>query len=103
MMAVESADDRAIFVGLNDFGTSATFTHSGTSATVSGIFDNDFVEVDAGGGVPFAMQQPRFVCRTSDVSNAVEDDTLVISAVTYKIKVRQDDGTGMTTLLLEKQ
>ena len=102
-MAVESADDRAIFVGLDDFGTSATFTHSGTSTTVSGIFDNDFVEVDAGGGIPFAMQQPRFLCRTADVTTAVEDDTLVIATVTYKIKVRQDDGTGMTNLILEKQ
>ena len=102
-MAVETANDRAIFVGINDFGTSATFTHSGTSTTISGIFDNDFVEVDAGGGVPFAMQQPRFMCRTADVTTAVEDDTLVISAVTYKIKVRQDDGTGMTNLILEKQ
>ncbi len=102
-MAVESADDRAIFVGIDDFGTSATFTHSGTPSTVSGIFDNDFIEVDAGGGVPFAMQQPRFLTPTAGVTTAVEDDTLVISAVTYKIKVRQDDGTGMTTLILEKQ
>lgn len=101
-MAVETAADRAIFLSTNDFGVSATFTHSATSTTISGIFDNDFVEVDAG-GIPFAMQQPRFMARTADVSTAVEDDTLVISGTTYKIKVRQDDGTGMTTLVLEKQ
>jgi hypothetical protein len=98
-MPVESADDRAIFISADDFGVTATYK----AGTILGIFDNDFIEVDAGGGVPFAMQQPRFVCRTADVSTAVEDDTLVISAVTYKIKVRQDDGTGMTTLILEKQ
>lgn len=102
-MAVESADDRLIFLSVDDFGVSATFTHSATTTTIRGIFDNDFIEVDTGGGVGFALQQPKFVCRTSDVSTAVEDDTLVISAVTYKIKVRQDDGTGMTTLILEKQ
>ena len=102
-MAVETATERAIFVSIDDFGTSATFTHSGTSTTVSGIFDNDFVEVDAGGGIPFAMQQPRFLARTSDVSAAVEDDTLVISGTTYKIKVVQPEGTGMTNLILEKQ
>jgi hypothetical protein len=98
-MAIETAGDRAIFVGINDFGTSATYK----AGTISGIFDNDFVEVDAGGGVPFAMQQPRFLCRTADVTTAVEDDTLVIATVTYKIKVRQDDGTGMTNLILERQ
>jgi len=98
-MAVESADDRAIFVSIDDFGTAATYK----VGTISGIFDNDFVEVDGIGGVPFAMQQPRFLCRTADVSTAVENDSLVIATVTYLIKVRQDDGTGMTTLVLEKQ
>jgi hypothetical protein len=98
-MPVESADDRAIFISADDFGVTATYK----AGTISGIFDNDFIEVDAGGGIPFAMQQPRFLCRTADVTTAVEDDTLVISAVTYKIKVRQDDGTGMTNLILEKQ
>lgn len=102
-MAVETADDRAIFVSIGDFGVSATLTRGATVTTISGIFDNDFVEVDAGGGVPFAMQQPRFMCRTADVSSVIEDDTLAISGTTYKIKVRQDDGTGMTNLLLEKQ
>jgi hypothetical protein len=98
-MPVESANDRAIFISADDFGVTATYK----AGTISGIFDNDFIEVDAGGGVPFAMQQPRFMCRTADVSTAVEDDTLVIATLTYKIKVRQDDGTGMTTLILEKQ
>lgn len=98
-MAVESADDRSIFVAVDDFGVAATFGAS----TVNGIFDNDFVEVDAGGGVGFALQQPRFVCRTADVSSAVEGDTITINAVTYTIRIVQDDGTGMTTLVLEKQ
>jgi hypothetical protein len=102
-MAVESANDRAIFLSANDFGTSVTFTRGATVTTISGIFDNDFIEVDAGGGVPFAMQQPRFLARTADVASAVEDDTLLISGTTYKIKVVQHDGTGMTNLILEKQ
>ena len=98
-MAVESAADRAIFLSANDFGVSATIGGS----TVSGIFDNDFVEVDTGGGVPFAMQQPRFLCRTADVSSAAEGTAATISGVSYKVAVREDDGTGMTVLVLEKQ
>ena len=102
-MAVESAADRAIFLDVDDFGTAATYTPSGGSAaTVNGIFDNDFVEVDAGGGVGIALQQPRFVCRTADVSTASEGDAIVISSVNYTIRIVQDDGTGMTTLVLEK-
>jgi hypothetical protein len=102
-MPVETADDRAIFVSVDDFGVSAIFTRGSTTKTISGIFDNEFIEVDAGGGVPFAMQQPKFMVRSSDVVGVVEDDTLVISSVTYKIKVVQPDGTGMTNLILEKQ
>ena len=101
-MAVESADDRAIFVGIDDFGVAATYTPSGGAAvTVNGIFDNDFIEVETGAGVGVALQQPRFQCRTADVSTAVEGDALVINAVNYTIRIVQDDGTGMTVLVLE--
>ena len=102
-MAVESAADRAIFFDVDDFGTAASYTPSGGSAaTVNGIFDNDFVEVDAGGGVGIALQQPCFLCRTADVSSAAEGDALVVSAVNYTVRIVQDDGTGITTLVLEK-
>jgi hypothetical protein len=102
-MAVESAEDRAIFFGVDDFGTAATYTpDGGSAATVNGIFDNDFIEVDAGGGVGVALQQPRFLCRTGDVSSAAEGDAIVISAVAYTVRIVQDDGTGITTMILEK-
>ncbi|MEK9553324.1 MAG: head-tail joining protein [Alphaproteobacteria bacterium] len=101
-MAVESAADRAIFFDVDDFGTAATYTPDGGAAsTVNGIFDNDFIEVDAGGGVGVALQQPRFQCRTADVSSAAEGDAIVISSVNYTVRIVQDDGTGMTTLVLE--
>lgn len=103
-MAVETAVERAIFVSTNDFGVSATITPvGGQAATVSGIFDNDYIEVDTGGNVGFALLQPRFLCQTSSVSTVTEDATVVISAVTYKVKVAKQDGTGMTELILEKQ
>ena len=101
-MAVESAADRAIFFDVDDFGAAATYTPDGGAAsTVNGIFDNDFIEVDAGGGVGVALQQPRFQCRTADVSSAAEGDAIVISSVNYTVRIVQDDGTGMTTLVLE--
>jgi len=101
-MAVESADDRAIFVGIDDFGVAATYTPSGGAGiTVNGIFDNDFIEVETGAGVGVALQQPRFQCRTADVASAAEGDALVINAVNYTIRIVQDDGTGMTVLVLE--
>jgi len=102
-MAVESLDDLAVFVGINDFGVAATYTPTGGSAsTVNGIFDNDIVEVDAGGNIPMAVRQPRFLCRTNDVSSAADGDALVVNSTNYTIRVVDHDGTGMTTLVLEK-
>jgi hypothetical protein len=52
--------------------------------------------------VGVALQQPRFHCRTADVSSAAEGDALVVGGVNYTIRIVQDDGTGMTMLVLEK-
>ena len=63
---------------------------------------SEFIEVDAGGSVGVAIQQPRFLCRTDDVSSATEGDAITILGVAYTIRIVQDDGTGMTTFVLEK-
>ena len=44
---------------------------------------------------------PQFVCRISDVSSAAEGDALVAGSVNYTIRDVIDNGTGMTTLMLE--
>lgn len=100
-MPVESAADRLAM--LADFGQSVSYTHNKLTTTITGIFDSDYAEVDSGGMVGFAMQQPRLMVRTSDVASATEGDTFIISGVTYLSRVVQDDGTGMTFIVLEKQ
>ena len=57
--------------------------------------------VDLGGRVGVTANDPQFVCRTSDVSSAPEGDALVTGSVNYTIRDVIDDGTGMTTLMLE--
>lgn len=100
-MPVESADDRAAM--LADFGESISYTHNRVTTTITGIFDNQYVEVDAGGEVGFAVQQPRLTVRTADVPDCVEGDTFVVNSVTYLSRIVQDDGTGITLIALEKQ
>jgi hypothetical protein len=101
-MAVETAADRLVM--LTDFGQSVTYTvQGGSPATITAIFDNQFIEVDSGGTVGFAIQQAKLTCRTADVVNCTEGDTFVVSGVTYLSRVVQDDGTGMTEIVLEKQ
>jgi hypothetical protein len=100
-MPVETADDRLLM--LADFGVTVSYTYADATVTsFTGIFDSDYQAVDAGGGVAFAMQQPRVTCRTADVSGALEGDTAVIEGVTYTVRVVMDDGTGITELTLEK-
>lgn len=103
-MAVETADDRSLL--LADFGVTASFVRDkryGTEANVTGIFDNEYFAVDAGGSVPVAMQQPTFLCRTADIASVAQNDILTISGLTYRIRNIQPDGQGMTMLMLEEQ
>lgn len=85
-----------------DFGQTVTYTKGESSTDITAIFDNEYEAVDAGGGVPFAMSQPRFYCRTSDVPNAVDGDTLTVNSVVYIIRIVMPDGTGVTELQCEK-
>lgn len=105
-MAVESAADRLAFLDTDEFGVEATYTPAGggASSTVKGIFDNTFIEADAEAEVNVQASVPVFTCRTADLtSGGVFNDQLVISGVTYKAKIIRPDGTGMTSLFLEKQ
>jgi hypothetical protein len=100
-MPVETADDRLFM--LQDFGFDVAYTNNGNTTTIKGILDNEFEEVELGGSVPFALQKPRLHCRTSDVVNAANGDTMVIEGVTYYVRVIMPDGTGMTEIQLEKE
>ena len=101
-MAIEGDTERAVFFDTSDFGLSGTFTPSGgSSSTISGLFDSDYQLADLGGGVGVASADPRFVCRTVDVASAASGDALVVSSTTYTIRTVEDDGTGVTTLVLE--
>jgi hypothetical protein len=101
-MAIEGDTERAIFFNSSDFADAATYTPAGGSAaTVNGIFDKDYSLADFGGSVGVGSNDPRFICRTSDVSGAASGGQLVVRSVTYIIRQVEDDGTGVTTLTLE--
>lgn len=104
-MGVETEADRALMLNVGDFGTIATYTLSaGGTSSILGIFDNEYFEAEANTNVGFVSTQPRFVCTTASLpSTAGYNDTAVINTITYKVRVVQPDGTGMTTLILEKQ
>ena len=104
-MGVETEADRLFMINTTDFGTTATYTlDAGGVSSVVGIFDNEYFESDANTNVGFVSTQPRFVCTSASLpSTAGYNDTVAVNSATYKVRVIQADGTGMTTLILEKQ
>lgn len=88
---------------LNDFGVTVTYTKGGDSKDIIAIFDNTYEAIDIGGGVPFAMAQPRLYTRTSDLPLAADGDIITIQGVDYIVRVVMPDGTGVTELQVEKQ
>ena len=45
--------------------------------------------------------QPMVHCRTQDITGIDTDDTIAVGGVTYNIIEIQDDGTGVTVLILQ--
>ena len=102
-MPVESAADRAAFFDTDEFGEAATMT-IGISApvTVNGVFENEFVGVETGAGVPVEMTRPVFTCREADVPSIAHGDTVVIDSVSRKVRGIEPDGTGIVRLILKE-
>lgn len=102
-MPVETSLDILDFFGLDDFADAATYTPVGGSAsTIQGIFDNPQASRNATDLMDVTIPAPQFVCRTADVPNAADGDAIVIRSVAYTVRVSLNDGTGVSTLILEK-
>jgi len=87
-------EDLSEFLDSNEMADNATI---GTS-TIAGIFDNQFVEVHGVEGF-----RPVFVCSEADVSAIAHGDDLNVKGLDYKVAGVQSDGTGLTSLILERQ
>jgi voltage-gated potassium channel Kch len=102
-VAIETADDLAAFFEIDDFGDAATYTPlAGAAVAVSGIFDAPQASRTITDMMDITAPQPQFVCRTSDMPNAAEGDTLIVRSATYTVRAVMTDGTGVTTLMLER-
>lgn len=102
-MGVESASDLSIFFDIGDFADSAKYTPYGKrTKTIDGIFDNATAQLSATDEMAITIPQPRFYCRSVDVTGGAEGDKIVIRNTDYTVRVMVDDGTGVSTLFLEK-
>lgn len=88
---------------LSDFFNEADFAQSATlnGVTVSGIFDNSYITGSVG-PAGIASAQPLFTLATADVPANPVGKTLVTGSITYTVAEHQPDGTGVSTLALQR-
>ena len=106
-MAINLADDA--FIDLDDFAINATWTvaSSGDKYVVTGIFSNEYFPAMDEYGVPVTTSSPQFTMKTNKLpTGAKVDDTLVLPVndvdTSYKVKIIEKDGTGISLLHLQK-
>lgn len=80
----------------DEFAYAATFK----SATINVIFDRQYLAVNAGGEIQVESSEPVALCKATDVSTAVQGDTITIDSVAYTIVEVEPDFTGTTNLRL---
>jgi len=96
-MVLETASDQLAFLDTNAHGVTAVITIGGSASTIQVIFNNEYFEIAEGIGVEGT--QPVITCRSSDVANVDQGDTVVINSVTYTVQNVMPDNTGFTQLV----
>lgn len=87
------AEDLSPFFNSAELATAATMD----GAAVTGIFDNAYTEVFG-----MASRDPMFTLPSASAASATQSSVLVLGGVSYRVTSVQPDGTGVTTLLLER-
>lgn len=98
-MSAETDADRLAFFDLDDFAVCAVWKddNANVKGNVKGQFRNEFVDA-----LNVESQTPTFQCRASDISGIANGHTMTIDSTDYTVYVKQPDGTGVTTLILEE-
>ena len=96
------AEDFSIFFDDAGFGVEFTYTPKiGSSITATGIFDAAYFGAE-GVDVNVASSQPRITVETALIPNPEYGELINVNDQDYTIVGMQPDGTGVTTLILEK-
>lgn len=90
-------EDLTPFFDADGFGISATLD----DVDVVGIFDQPYAQSNVGlSGI--ASDSPTFMLKTADVPSNVEGGLITVKEVDYQVVRHEPDGTGMSTLVLER-
>ena len=119
-----TSDLSAVF-STADFSVTAAYTsQQGDAATLTGIFDDEDVEIDHGDNQRYIQRSARLTCPVDAIEgtllteagapiqteagenltawNLVTGDTIFVQSVEYTLAYTKYDGTGIVELYLEK-
>ena len=98
-MMIEETD---IWFNTDDFAQAAVYTPSGGSRkSINVVFDEPGAEVFVG-DQQVITTDPSALCKTSDVEDAAQGDTLKIGGTTYYITKNLPMGDGTSRVMLSK-
>ena len=86
------AEGLADFFDTDGFAIVATFDGN----DVTGILDKEYVEIEG-----IESNRPVFLCASSDVSGYSRGAVIVASGITYTLVTKEQDGTGVTMVVME--
>lgn len=89
--------DLDTFLDSGEFGVDITYN----SGTIKGIYDNAFVQ-DQQDDIGVETLNPQVIVKSSDVSGIAHGNTMTIGGSTYNVIGIQQDGTGLTIILLSR-
>jgi hypothetical protein len=84
-----------------DFGDSASATVNGQTRTFTVVFDSTRKAIDAGSGRVIDLL-PSCMVKTASVEGLLVDDAITIAGTAYTIADRENDGQGLTRLMLRE-
>lgn len=96
--------DTDIDLFFTDFAVDALYVPDlGTASTIKVIFDNNHAVIELlGEGAGVESTAPVAVCKTADTPDIKRNEILEIDETTYYVKTVEEDGTGMTKLILSE-
>lgn len=92
-----------VFMNLEEFGESISYTHSGAEVTTlyAVLFDDPSTSVKIGQAPGFVGSHPQFMISEAALLHSIlKRDTCIVKGKTYGIEDFESDGVGVTTVFL---
>lgn len=90
--------DLTAILDVGDFAVNASWVEG--IRTIQGIFEDSDIEVDRPDGMRHIQRTVTFQTKSS--YSIPDEDRLIINSAEYRIVKQEQDGTGITMMLLEK-